>query len=139
MRIEAFERFKQLRADIEKYTEMEADLRSGAERMTQLVSGASVSAPKAYSRVEEYTVKMVRIQELRQRLEFELLTEQMKWLEIIASVVNDKLVRQIMRKRYIDGKSWHVICEELHCSNRQVLRLNREGLQRLCSADIISA
>ena len=131
VRITALERLATLRAEIEKNAEMEADLRAAAERMTHLLSGMPLASPTAYSRVEEYTVKMLQTQELRQRLELELLTEQMKWLEIISRAIDDKRVRQIMRKRYIEGKSWRAIGAEMSYSPRQLLRLNRQGMRKI--------
>lgn len=131
MRIEAFERLKKLRADIEKCVEMETAFRASAERMTTLLSGMPNAGSNAYSRVEEYAVKLVQSQELRKRLELELLTEQMKWFEIVSNAIDDKIVRQIISQHYIEGKSWRAISSALHYSNSQIFRFNRKGLQIL--------
>ena len=131
VRIAALERLAELRAKIEKSTELEKELRAAAERMTLLLSAMPNASPSAYSRVEEYTLKVLQEQENRQRFELELLSEQARLSEKIAKAVEKKSVRQIMRKRYIEGKSWRAIGAELYCSPRQALRLNRTGIKQL--------
>ncbi len=137
MRIEALEQLGKIRAEIEKCVEMEEAFRSAAERMTNLLSGLHMGGDKRRSRIEEYTVKLVQTQEGRQYLELEFLTLKMKWLERISHAIDDKLIRQVICKRYIDGESWRQIALDLNCSERQVFRFNRVGLKKL-SAEILS-
>lgn len=134
MRIEAFEQLGQIRVEIEKTAEMEEAFRAAAERMTNLLTATPAVNGKRRSRIEEYTVKLVQAQEGRQHLELAFLTMKMKWLERISRVIDDKLMRLIIRRRYIDGESWRRIAEEVNCSERQVFKLNREGLKKLQSA-----
>ena len=129
MRIEALEDLRKLRVEIEKCVEMEESFRSAAERMTNLLSGMPTGGTKKISRIEEYTLKLVQTQAGRRNLELEFLTLQMQWRARISSAIDDKIIRQVLFKRYIDGESWQQIAVDLNCSERQVFRFNRKGLK----------
>ncbi len=131
MKIAALERIQKLRGEIDKCVEREAELRAAAEKTTSLLSGMPIATPSAYSRVEEYSLKIYQIQETRRRLEFALVAAKVDFSEYMTSTIENKNIRQVIRKRYFEGKSWRAISAEMYYSTRQLLRFNREGLRRL--------
>lgn len=133
MKIAALENILRLRGEIDKCTENETELRSAAERTTMLLSGLPLATPSDYSRVEQYTLAILQTQETKQRLELELIAAKVEFSEFITRAIENKYIRQVIRKRYFEGKSWRVISSEMAYSIRQLLRFNREGLKLLAS------
>lgn len=80
---------------------------------------------------------VAKIEEIRLKYlhKYDLALCELYKIERTIDGLDDATERQLMRKRYIEGKNWEDICVELNYSWRQVHRLHSEILKKIIKYD----
>ncbi|NNG67331.1 sigma factor-like helix-turn-helix DNA-binding protein [Caldanaerobacter subterraneus] len=115
--------------NIEKLEEKLLEIDAQLQRITTRYTLVSVSRTGSRDVMGELIIKKIRIEEeINEKLQesYEKLKEIEKAIEAL-----DEKEKLLMRLRYIHGKSWMEICNEMHYSWAQVHRIHGEILKKL--------
>lgn len=124
MTIEQLENCRSAKGEIESLRERMERIKSDRERMTQTITGMPQSKGKEKSRIEELTVKLMELEEqlvdrIQQR-ETEI-REVETWIETLKPYQ-----RNVIRLRYIDGRTWRQIEKKTHYTKDGAMRIHRK-------------
>ena len=122
--IEQLENCRSAKGEIESLRERMERIKSDRERMTQTITGMPQSKGKEKSRIEELTVKLMELEEqlvdrIQQR-ETEI-REVETWIETLKPYQ-----RNVIRLRYIDGRTWRQIEKKTHYTKDGAMRIHRK-------------
>lgn len=129
MTIEQLENCRSAKGEIESLRERIERIKSDRERMTQTITGMPSGKNNNQSRLEELTVKLMELQEelagkVYQR-EHEI-KEVEAWIETLKPHQ-----RNVIRFRYVDGKTWRQVQKLTHYSKRAVMIINKNTKKSL--------
>lgn len=131
MTIELLENCRSAKGEIESLRERMERIKSDRERMTQTITGMPLRKGQEKSRIEELTA---RLMELEEELVDRILQREAEIREVEAWIETLKpYQRNVMRLRYVDGKTWKQVQRLTSYSKRAVLTINknaRKSLQR---------
>ena len=90
-------------------------------------------APTAPRQTDKFADTMAHIDEIEHELQEKIVKYTMVYqnIEHTISSIDDSRIRALLRSRYIQGKSWKEICEQLNYSYRQVQYLHKQGLKMI--------
>lgn len=129
MTIEQLENCRSAKGEIESLRERIERIKSDRERMTQSITGMPSGKNNNQSRIEELTVKLMELEEqlvdrIQQR---ETQIEEVEaWIETLKPYQ-----RNVIRLRYIEGRTWRQVQRRTHYSKDGVLFINRSILKSL--------
>ena len=129
MTIEQLENCRSAKGEIESLRERIERIKSDRERMTQSITGMPSGKNNNQSRLEELTVKLMELEEqlvdrIQQR---ETQIEEVEaWIETLKPYQ-----RNVIRLRYIEGRTWRQVQRRTHYSKDGVLFINRSILKSL--------
>ena len=131
MTIELLENCRSAKGEIESLRERIERIKSDRERMTQTITGMPLRKGQEKSRIEELTA---RLMELEDELVDRILQREAEIREVEAWIETLKpYQRNVIRLRYVDGKTWKQVQRLTSYSKRAVLAINknvRKSLQR---------
>ena len=117
MTIEQLENCRSAKGEIESLRERMERIKSDRERMTQTITGMPQSKGKEKSRIEELTVKLMELEEqLVDRIQ-----QRETWIETLKPYQ-----RNVIRLRYIDGRTWRQIEKKTHYTKDGAMRIHRK-------------
>lgn len=129
MTIEQLENCRSAKGEIESLRERMERIKSDRERMTQSITGMPSGKNNNQSRIEELTAKLMELEEqlvdrIQQR---ETQIEEVEaWIETLKPYQ-----RNVIRLRYIEGRTWRQVQRRTHYSKDGVLFINRSILKSL--------
>ena len=127
--IEQLENCRSAKGDIESLRERIERIKSDRERMTQSITGMPSGKNNNQSRIEELTVKLM---ELEEQLADKLWQRETEIKEVEAWIETLKPhQRNVIRLRYIEGRTWRQVQRRTHYSKDGVLFINRSILKSL--------
>ena len=125
MTIEQLENCRAAKGEIESLRERIERIKSDRERMTQTITGMPSGKNNGQSRLEELTVKLMELEEQlvdrTQQRETEI-REVEAWIETLKPYQ-----RNVIRLRYIDGKTWRQVQKLTHYSKRAALTISKNA------------
>lgn len=124
MTIEQLENCRSAKGEIQSLRERIERIKSDRERMTQTITGMPQSKGQEKSRIEELTTKLMELEEqlvdrIQQR-ETEI-REVETWIETLKPYQ-----RNVIRLRYIDGRTWRQIEKKTHYTKDGAMRIHRK-------------
>ena len=123
MTIEQLENCRSAKGEIESLRERIERIKSDRERMTQSITGMPSGKNNNQSRIEELTVKLM---ELEEQLADKLWQREMEIKEVEAWIETLKPhQRNVIRLRYIEGRTWRQVQKLTHYSKRAVMIINK--------------
>lgn len=123
MTIEQLENCRSAKGEIESLRERIERIKSDRERMTQSITGMPSGKNNNQSRIEELTVKLM---ELEEQLADKLWQREMEIKEVEAWIETLKpYQRNVIRLRYIEGRTWRQVQKLTHYSKRAVMIINK--------------
>ncbi len=129
MTIEQLENCRAAKGEIESLRERIERIKSDRERMTQTITGMPSGKNNGQSRLEELTVKLMELEEQlvdrTQQRETEI-REVEAWIETLKPYQ-----RNVIRLRYIDGKTWRQVQKLTHYSKRAALTISKNAKKSL--------
>lgn len=129
MTIEQLENCRSAKGEIESLRERMERIKSDRERMTQAITGMPQSKGQEKSRIEELTTKLM---ELEEQLADKLWQRETEIKEVEAWIETLKpYQRNVIRLRYIEGRTWRQVQRRTHYSKDGVLLINRSILKSL--------
>ena len=129
MTIEQLENCRSAKGEIESLRERSERIKSDRERMTQSITGMPSGKNNNQSRIEELTVKLM---ELEEQLADKLWQRETEIKEVEAWIETLKpYQRNVIRLRYIEGRTWRQVQRRTHYSKDGVLFINRSILKSL--------
>lgn len=129
MTIEQLENCRSAKGEIESLRERMERIKSDRERMTQAITGMPQSKGQEKSRIEELTTKLM---ELEEQLADKLWQRETEIKEVEAWIETLKPhQRNVIRLRYIEGRTWRQVQRRTHYSKDGVLFINRSILKSL--------
>ena len=127
--IEQLENCRSAKGEIESLRERIERIKSDRERMTQSITGMPSGKNNNQSRIEELTVKLM---ELEEQLADKLWQRETEIKEVEAWIETLKpYQRNVIRLRYIEGRTWRQVQRRTHYSKDGVLFINRSILKSL--------
>jgi hypothetical protein len=127
--IEQLENCRAAKGEIESLRERIERIKSDRERMTQTITGMPSGKNNGQSRLEELTVKLMELEEQlvdrTQQRETEI-REVEAWIETLKPYQ-----RNVIRLRYIDGKTWRQVQKLTHYSKRAALTISKNAKKSL--------
>nr|DAR52454.1 MAG TPA: RNA polymerase sigma factor [Caudoviricetes sp.] len=127
--IEQLENCRSAKGEIESLRERIERIKSDRERMTQSITGMPSGKNNNQSRIEELTVKLM---ELEEQLADKLWQRETEIKEVEAWIETLKPhQRNVIRLRYIEGRTWRQVQRRTHYSKDGVLFINRSILKSL--------
>lgn len=125
MTIEQLENCRSAKGEIESLRERIERIKSDRERMTQSITGMPSGKNNNQSRIEELTVKLM---ELEEQLADKLWQREMEIKEVEAWIETLKPhQRNVIRFRYVDGKTWRQVQKLTHYSKQAVMMINKHA------------
>nr|DAE86963.1 MAG TPA: Protein of unknown function (DUF1492) [Caudoviricetes sp.] len=98
-------------------------IKSDRERMTQAITGMPQSKGQEKSRIEELTTKLM---ELEEQLADKLWQRETEIKEVEAWIETLKPhQRNVIRLRYIEGRTWRQVQKLTHYTKRAVMIINK--------------
>ena len=129
MTIEQLENCRSAKGEIESLRERIERIKSDRERMTQSITGMPSGKNNNQSRIEELTAKQM---ELEEQLADKLWQRETEIKEVEAWIETLKpYQRNVIRLRYIEGRTWRQVQRRTHYSKDGVLFINRSILKSL--------
>lgn len=129
MTIEQLENCRSAKGEIESLRERMERIKSDRERMTQSITGMPSGKNNNQSRIEELTAKLM---ELEEQLADKLWQRETEIKEVEAWIETLKpYQRNVIRLRYIEGRTWRQVQRRTHYSKDGVLFINRSILKSL--------
>lgn len=129
MTIEQLENCRSAKGEIESLRERIERIKSDRERVTQSITGMPSGKNNNQSRIEELTAKLM---ELEEQLADKLWQREMEIKEVEAWIETLKpYQRNVIRLRYIEGRTWRQVQRRTHYSKDGVLFINRSILKSL--------
>ena len=129
MTIEQLENCRSAKGEIESLRERLERIKSDRERMTQSITGMPSGKNNNQSRIEELTAKLM---ELEEQLADKLWQRETEIKEVEAWIETLKpYQRNVIRLRYIEGRTWRQVQRRTHYSKDGVLFINRSILKSL--------
>ena len=129
MTIEQLENCRSAKGEIESLRERIERIKSDRERMTQSITGMPSGKNNNQSRIEELTAKLM---ELEEQLADKLWQRETEIKEVEAWIETLKpYQRNVIRLRYIEGRTWRQVQRRTHYSKDGVLFINRSILKSL--------
>lgn len=129
MTIEQLENCRSAKGEIESLRERMERIKSDRERMTQAITGMPQSKGQEKSRIEELTTKLM---ELEEQLADKLWQRETEIKEVEAWIETLKpYQRNVIRLRYIDGKTWRQVQKLTHYSKRAALAISKNARKSL--------
>lgn len=123
MTIEQLENCRSAKGEIESLRERMERIKSDRERMTQAITGMPQSKGQEKSRIEELTTKLM---ELEEQLADKLWQRETEIKEVEAWIETLKPhQRNVIRLRYIEGRTWRQVQKLTHYSKRAVMIINK--------------
>lgn len=123
MTIEQLENCRSAKGEIESLRERIERIKSDRERMTQSITGMPSGKNNNQSRIEELTVKLM---ELEEQLADKLWQRETEIKEVEAWIETLKPhQRNVIRLRYIEGRTWRQVQKLTHYSKRAVMIINK--------------
>jgi RNA polymerase sigma factor (sigma-70 family) len=115
--------------NIEKLEEKLLEIDTQLQRITTRYTLVSVSRTGSRDVMGELIVKKIEVEEEINRK----LQESYRKLREIERVIEklDEKEKLLMRLRYIYGKSWGEICDEMNYSWKQIHRIHKQALDKL--------
>jgi DNA-directed RNA polymerase specialized sigma24 family protein len=127
--IEQLENCRSAKGEIESLRERIERIKSDRERMTQSITGMPSGKNNNQSRIEELTAKLM---ELEEQLADKLWQRETEIKEVEAWIETLKpYQRNVIRLRYIEGRTWRQVQRRTHYSKDGVLFINRSILKSL--------
>jgi len=121
--IEQLENCRSAKGEIESLRERMERIKSDRERMTQAITGMPQSKGQEKSRIEELTTKLM---ELEEQLADKLWQRETEIKEVEAWIETLKPhQRNVIRLRYIEGRTWRQVQKLTHYSKRAVMIINK--------------
>lgn len=125
MTIEQLENCRSAKGEIESLRERIERIKSDRERMTQSITGMPSGKNNNQSRIEELTVKLM---ELEEQLADKLWQRETEIKEVEAWIETLKpYQRNVIRFRYVDGKTWRQVQKLTHYSKQAVMMINKHA------------
>lgn len=125
MTIELLENCRSAKGEIESLRERIERIKSDRERMTQTITGMPQRKGQEKSRIEELTA---RLMELEEDLVDRILQREAEIREVEAWIETLKpYQRNVIRLRYVDGKTWKQVQRLTSYSKRAVLAINKNA------------
>lgn len=125
MTIELLENCRSAKGEIESLRERIERIKSDRERMTQTITGMPLRKGQEKSRIEELTA---RLMELEEELVDRILQREAEIREVEAWIETIKpYQRNVIRLRYVDGKTWKQVQRLTSYSKRAVLAINKNA------------
>lgn len=125
MTIELLENCRSAKGEIESLRERIERIKSDRERMTQTITGMPLRKGQEKSRIEELTA---RLMELEEDLVDRILQREAEIREVEAWIETLKpYQRNVIRLRYVDGKTWKQVQRLTSYSKRAVLAINKNA------------
>lgn len=125
MTIEQLENCRSAKGEIESLRERIERIKSDRERMTQSITGMPSGKNNNQSRIEELTVKLM---ELEEQLADKLWQRETEIKEVEAWIETLKPhQRNVIRFRYVDGKTWRQVQKLTHYSKQAVMMINKHA------------
>ena len=129
MTIEQLENCRSAKGEIESLRERIERIKSDRERMTQSITGMPSGKNNNQSRIEELTAKLM---ELEEQLADKLWQRETEIKEVEAWIETLKpYQRNVIRLRYIEGRTWRQVQRRTHYSKDGVLFINRSIIKSL--------
>ena len=123
MTIEQLENCRSAKGEIESLRERMERIKSDRERMTQAITGMPQSKGQEKSRIEELTTKLM---ELEEQLADKLWQRETEIKEVEAWIETLKPhQRNVIRLRYIEGRTWRQVQKLTHYTKRAVMIINK--------------
>ena len=123
MTIEQLENCRSAKGEIESLRERIERIKSDRERMTQSITGMPSGKNNNQSRIEELTVKLM---ELEEQLADKLWQRETEIKEVEAWIETLKpYQRNVIRLRYIEGRTWRQIEKKTHYTKDGAMRIHR--------------
>ena len=124
MTIEQLENCRSAKGEIESLRERIERIKSDRERMTQAITGMPSGKNNNQSRIEELTVKLM---ELEEQLADKLWQRETEIKEVEAWIETLKpYQRNVIRLRYIEGRTWRQIEKKTHDTKDGAMRIHRK-------------
>ena len=124
MTIEQLENCRSAKGEIESLRERIERIKSDRERMTQSITGMPSGKNNNQSRIEELTVKLM---ELEEQLADKLWQRETEIKEVEAWIETLKpYQRNVIRLRYIEGRTWRQIEKKTHYTKDGAMRSHRK-------------
>ena len=123
--IELLENCRSAKGEIESLRERIERIKSDRERMTQTITGMPQRKGQEKSRIEELTARMMELEEelVDRTLQLEAeIREVEAWIETLKPYQ-----RNVIRLRYVDGKTWKQVQRLTSYSKRAVLAINKNA------------
>ena len=117
----------QLDAQINSKIEMLDSLNALAVKSTQAISGMPHSPNRGGSSLEETIAKIMDLQEEINR-DIDRLVDLKREITAVIRDVSDAECRVVLEKRYIVGKSWAEISQDLKCKLRYLYKVHGYAL-----------
>jgi len=122
--IEQLENCRSAKGEIESLRERIERIKSDRERMTQSITGMPSGKNNNQSRIEELTVKLM---ELEEQLADKLWQRETEIKEVEAWIETLKpYQRNVIRLRYIEGRTWRQIEKKTHYTKDGAMRIHRK-------------
>lgn len=125
MTIEQLENCRSAKGEIQSLRERIERIKSDRERMTQTITGMPSGKNNNKSRLEELTVKLMKLQEElagKVYLREHEIKEVEAWIETLKPHQ-----RNVIRFRYVDGKTWRQVQKLTHYSKQAVMMINKHA------------
>lgn len=130
MTIEQLENCRAAKGEIESLWERIERIKSGRERMTQTITGMPRGQGQEKRQIEELTIKLIELEEqLADRVwqREQEIREVEAWIETLKPYQ-----RNVIRLRYIDGRTWRQVQKRTHYTREGVMKINaavKKGLK----------
>lgn len=129
MTIEQLENCRSAKSEIQSLRERIERIKSDRERMTQTITGMPSGKNNNQSRLEELTVKLMELQaELVDKVYHR--EQEIKKVEAWIETLKPHQ-RNVIRFRYVDGKTWKQVQKLTHYSKRAVKIINKNTKKSL--------
>ena len=129
MTIEQLENCRAAKGEIESLWERIERIKSDRERMTQTITGMPRGQGQEKRQIEELTIKLIELEEqLADRVwqREQEIREVEAWIETLKPYQ-----RNVIRLRYIDGKTWRQVQKLTHYSKRAALTISKNAKKSL--------
>lgn len=124
--LQSITRLKRRAAEIKRRLR---EIESAATNTTVRYTGDGGSAsPSASSAMERAVISMVELQ-TQYADALERLHRRQAEAERLIELLPDELLKDVLERRYFDGKSWARIARELHYSKQHIYRLHDRALR----------
>lgn len=125
MTIEQLENCRSAKSEIQSLRERIERIKSDRERMTQTITGMPSGKNNNQSRLEELTVKLMELQaELVDKVYHR--EQEIKKVEAWIETLKPHQ-RNVIRFRYVDGKTWRQVQKLTHYSKQAVMMINKHA------------